>query len=184
MTKRADRVLAVIALLAIFMLLAAFFSSDRFFEWAFERHQNTASWAVRPLLLLPLCYSAWHRSMAGVMLSVLAILSSMFWFPTPDEVRPDVEKFLAMERAVLRNGWTSSSMAGLAAILLYATALIAAFWRRSWRLGLAVALLGAAGKIGWSVAASPGAGSAVVPFALVGVTALVAGLLLWRRLLN
>lgn len=184
MTKRTDRVLTVIALLAIIVLLVKFFSSDRFFEWAFERHQNTASWAVRPLLLLPLCYSAWHRSMAGITLSVLAILSSMFWFPPPAQVRPDVEEFLAMERAVLRNGWTMSSITGLASILLYAIALVTAFWRRSWRLGLAVAILGAAGKIGWSMIASPDAGNAVLPFALAGAAVLVAALVLWRQLFN
>ncbi|WP_147179993.1 MULTISPECIES: hypothetical protein [Alphaproteobacteria] len=179
--KSLDRTVALAACCVIVVLLVMFFGNDAFFEWAFRRHQNTLSWVVRPLLLLPLCYCAWRRSLGGVMFCVLAILSSMFWFPAPSAPRAEVQQFLAMEQSVLSGGWTPAIIASLAAIVLYGVALVLAFWRRSWRLGLAVAILGAGAKIFWSVAASPGAGHVVIPFALSGVVVLLITLLLFRR---
>ncbi|MBU2328319.1 MAG: hypothetical protein KJ755_13345 [Alphaproteobacteria bacterium] len=180
-SSKTDRILAFVGLGLTVALILLFFRSDAFFDWAFDRHQNTASWLVRPLLLLPLCYSAWRRTAAGVSFSLLAILSSMFWFPAPPEARPDVAAFLEMERAVLRGGWTTSNILGLIAILSYGVAIVTAFWLRSWRVGFAVALAGAAIKIAWSLAASPDAGQAVVPYGVGGALVLALAIFLLRR---
>nr|WP_272213074.1 hypothetical protein [Marinicella sp. W31]MDC2879017.1 hypothetical protein [Marinicella sp. W31] len=153
----------------IVALLTVFFTSPSFFHWAFERHQNTASWLARPLLVLPYCYFAWRRSLAGIMLSTLAILSSMFWFPAPAVPRQDVMGFLTMERQVLSRGWTIGNVAGALAVISYGWALGAAFWYRSWKLGLGVAAAGALLKSLWSILFSPEAGQTVLPFAFAGL---------------
>lgn len=181
MSQRADRLLAIVFAVFIVVLLAVFFTSETFFDWAFERHRNTASWVARPLLVLPFCYFAWRRSLAGVMASVLAILSSMFWFPPPTEPNAEVTEFLAMERSLLSQGWTAQTVFGALAVIAYCVALAAAFWKRSWVLGLAVAAAGALLKMLWSVLFSPEAGHAVFPFALGGLAVLVVIVLAIRR---
>lgn len=175
--SRTDRILAPLLAIAICALLYTFFTRPAFFDWAFERHANTLSWIARPLLVLPLCYAAWKRSLAGILASVLAILTSMFWFPAPDVPRDDVLRFLAMERELLSQGWTAQTGFGTAAILLYLTGMVTAFWRRSWRLGLVIAVAGAITKSAWSVIFSPEAGQAVIPFAAGGAIVLVTAVL-------
>lgn len=181
LSKSADRYLAIAATVASLLLLTAFFTSDAFFEWAFNRHRNTASWVARPLLLLPMCYCAWKRSFGGIGVCIFALLSSMFWFPAPVEPREDVTAFLAMERALLGAGWTWSNLSGLIAVMVYAAALLTAFWHRSWKLGLGVAIIGAVGKIAWSLVFSPQAGSAVIPYAVGGALILAAVVFLSRK---
>lgn len=181
MTRKMDLAGAVLFAGAILCLLVVFFSNEAFFAWAFERHQNTASWVARPLLVIPFCFFAWKRSLAGIMASVLAILSSMFWFPVPAEPGPDVLRFLAMERELLSSGWSPENIWGAVAVVLYCAALAAAFWKHSWKLGLIVAAAGAVLKSVWSIVFSPEAGGAVLPFAFGGLLFLVAAVLLVRR---
>ena len=50
-------------------------------EWAWARHHNVLSWYVRPLFLLPLAWSAHRRSPAGVAVTLVALATSMAWFP-------------------------------------------------------------------------------------------------------
>ncbi|MBD8891072.1 hypothetical protein [Roseibium litorale] len=181
MTRKMDLAGAMFFTGAILCLLVVFFSNAAFFAWAFERHQNTASWVARPLLVIPFCFFAWKRSLAGIMASVLAILSSMFWFPVPAEPRPDVLRFLAMERELLSSGWSLENIWGAVAVVLYCAALAAAFWKHSWKLGLIAAAAGAALKSVWSVAFSPEAGAAVFPFAFGGLLLLVLLVFALRR---
>ena len=135
-----------VLLAAIVAFLIAFFTQEAFFEWAFERHQNTWSWVARPLLILPYAYFAWRRSLNGVLLTILAILTSMFWFPAPETVDPQVAGFLAMEKERLLAGFDQQNLIAIALILIYGWALAAAFWMRSVLLGAAVAVSGALGK--------------------------------------
>jgi predicted outer membrane lipoprotein len=177
MSARADRLLALAVAALIAALLTAFFTDRAFFDWAFERHQNTASWIARPVLLLPFCYFAWRRSLAGIMVSVVAILTSMFWFPAPETPRADIVDFLATERRLLSEGWTGETLFAACAAIVYGAALAAAFWKRSWKLGLVVAAAGAVLKILWSEFLSPDTGQSVVPFALGGLAVLVVAVL-------
>lgn len=179
-----DRTLSAALALAIVALLWVFFTNPAFFDWAFTRHQNIASWLVRPLLVLPLAYAAWRRSLASILATVLALLSSMFWFPAPATPDPRVAAFLEMERAVLQAGWTPANIAALGLVIGWCALLCTAFWRRSWRLGLATAAAGAGLKAAWSLVFSPEAGGAVLPFALGGVVALALALWLARRVLR
>lgn len=180
MTK-ADLALSAVLAAAIAGLLAAFFTQPAFFDWAFARHSNVASWVVRPLLVLPLVWAAWRRTLAGILASVLAMLTSMFWFPAPVHPRADVLDFLAMERALLSAGWTPANIVGLLSVVGWVALLSAAFWKRSWKLGLATALAGAALKALWSVIFSPEAGAAVIPFAVGGAAVLAVTVWVWRR---
>jgi hypothetical protein len=165
---------------AIVVLVTFFLADPDFRGWAFARHQNTASWIARPLLLLPLCASAWLRSPSGLLATILALLSSMFWFPVPETPRDDVIRFLTMERAFLSQGWTLDALVGATAVVAYGVALVAAFWKRSWRLGLIVAGVGAVLKVLWSFLHSPDAGGVILPFAGLGLVALVLAVWVWR----
>src|SRR5918998_1875052 len=109
MPKRTDVILSVATLaLAIVAagVIVATASTDEFAAWAWARHHNELSWYVRPLFLLPFCYFAYRRSLWGIVLTVVALATSMFWFPAPERVDPGAAEFLAMEREYLTEDWT------------------------------------------------------------------------------
>ena len=70
-----------------------------FLAWAWDRHHNILSWYIRPLFLLPYVYFAYKRSLAGISLTLVALATSMFWFPKPEQPDPRVLEFLAREKA-------------------------------------------------------------------------------------
>jgi hypothetical protein len=93
---------------------------------------------------------AYWKNTWGVVLTIVAAASSMFWFPAPEAADPRAAAFLAMERAYVDGAWTSSKIALIALIPIWFVALAYAFWRRSWLAGLAVINLGVALKVVWS----------------------------------
>jgi hypothetical protein len=81
-----------------------------FLSWAWERHHNVLSWYIRPLFILPLAYFSYKRSISGIVLTLVALATSMFWFPAPERVDPRVEVFLAFEREWLTGEWTTEKI--------------------------------------------------------------------------
>ncbi len=57
---------------------------------AWERHHNVLSWYVRPLFILPLAHFSYRRSLSGIALTLVALWTSVFWFPAPARVDPRV----------------------------------------------------------------------------------------------
>lgn len=155
-----------------------------FAEWAWTRHHNPLSWYIRPLLLIPYCYFAWRRSLTGMILSVVALLTSMFWFPAPAVPDPQATAFLEAERRYLTEPWTAAKAAFAAAVPLFFLVTGLAFWRRSVLTGLAAINVASLMKIGWSFQYGGITGWTVVAPALTGLLAInVAGLVMtrWKR---
>jgi hypothetical protein len=71
---------------------------DAFLSWAWARHHIILSWYTRPLFLLPFCYYAYRRSINGIVLTLLALASRMFWYPEPEHADPEALEFLAAEQ--------------------------------------------------------------------------------------
>lgn len=158
---------------------------DAFLDWAWARHHNPLSWYIRPLFVLPFCYFAWRRSLWGVLLTVVAVLSSMFWFPAPAEVDPKVAEFLAMERQYASSDWGWAKITMTALVPIWFFALAWAFWRRSWLAGFAVINVGMLLKVTWSFYFGGSSAASIIPAALGGAV-VVNGLLIyayrkWRR---
>ncbi len=109
-----------------------------FLEWAWARHHNVLSWYVRPLFLIPFCYFAYRRSGPGMATTVVALMTSMFWFPAPSNPSPAVIAALEAERAYLLGEWTWGKILLAMIVPLTFIALGAAFWQRSLLLGLVV----------------------------------------------
>ena len=106
--KRTDVALAVgmlATVLLAWVALAATGSLDGFLSWAWERHHNVLSWYIRPLFILPLIYFSYRLSLSGIVLTLVALMSSIFWFPAPEQADPMVEEFLAFEREWLTGEW-------------------------------------------------------------------------------
>ena len=153
-----------------------------FLDWAWERHHNLLSWYIRPLFILPYCWFAWRRSLTGVLLTIVALLTSMFWFPKPEVVDSRAEAFLAMELEYLTGAWGFWKVAMSLSVPLFFVALAWAFWRRSWVLGLVVVNLVALGKVVWSFAYGDADAWSLLPPALIGLA--VCNVVLvwaWRR---
>ncbi|RPE71023.1 hypothetical protein EDD53_0136 [Pacificibacter maritimus] len=177
---RLDLRLAAFIAASSICLIWVFFTNNAFFDWAFTRHQNTYSWLMRPILIVPVCWAAWHQSLSGIMLGIFLMLSSMFWFPAPQIPNPEVALFLQSERAILQAGWTLQNISGGLAVLAYGVFILRAFWLRSWRLGSMGLVIGAIAKGMWSIVFSPDAGFAALPY--VAVTLLgVAVFAVWRH---
>lgn len=168
LSKKQDIALALIFCFGILVFLFAM-TIPSFFKWAFERHHNQWSWYIRPLFLIPFCYFAYIRSWAGVSFSLLAMLTSMFWFPAPQVAQPQVEAFLNYEKSYLTEGWTWSKalFALLVPFTLFLLAL--AFWKRNIYLGLGVMALIAFGKVLWSITSAGEAGKSIIAPAVFGL---------------
>ncbi|ASV31974.1 hypothetical protein [Maribacter cobaltidurans] len=140
-----------------------------FFDWVFERHHNQWSWYVRPLFLLPFCYFAYKKSFTGMMISIFALFTSMFWFPKPEIVSENVMGFLAFEKDYLYGDWNLSKLLLTLTIPLSFLALGLAFWKRSLLIGIGVVVLMATGKIVWSIQNAGESGKSILIPAIVGL---------------
>jgi hypothetical protein len=171
--KRTDVILSAgtlaMALIAV-GIVAATGTIDEFAGWAWSRHHNELSWYIRPLFLLPFCYFAYKRSLFGIVLTVLALATSMFWFPAPERVDPQAAEFLAVEREYLTGDWRLWKVVlALIAPISFA-ALAVAFWKRSLVWGLAVINAMVLVKIAWSFYfGDQSGGLTLLPSALLGL---------------
>ena len=160
--KRTDVILSV-ATLALTIVAAgvivATTSTDEFVAWAWARHHNVLSWYIRPLFFLPFCYFAYRRSLFGIVLTLLALATSMFWFPAPEHTGPAVNEMLASEREYLTAHWTLWKVLIALVVPLTFAALGLAFWKRSLLWGLAVVNAAILFKIGWTFLLATEAGA-------------------------
>ena len=171
--KRTDVFLSAgtlgIALVAV-VVVAATGNTGEFVAWAWERHHNVLSWYVRPLFLLPFCYFAYRGSLLGMTLTLIALATSIFWFPAPAELSTAVNEMLGAETEYLTSNWTLWKV--LIALLVPATfaALGLAFWKRSLVYGLAVINAAILFKIAWTFLFGTEAGAmSHLPAAVVGI---------------
>jgi hypothetical protein len=140
---------------------------DELFEWVWARHHNELSWYVRPLFIVPFCWFAHRRRPWGLVLTVLLLPTSLFWFPAPDQPSPRAEAYLDWERQFFLEGSPVAQVVLAALVVGFFWALATAFWRRSWVWGLVVLNAGTLLKIAWSVTFGGAAGWAAVPPSLV-----------------
>jgi hypothetical protein len=99
MTRRTDVILSVGTLALVLLAVGAMAATgtlDEFGAWAWERHHNVLSWYIRPLFFLPFCYFAYKRSLFGMVLTLVALATSMFWFPAPEQPGAGALEYLAM----------------------------------------------------------------------------------------
>lgn len=154
--RRTDVLVAVgvsisVSLVAVVLAVAGLL--DGFLLWAWERHHNVLSWYVRPLFILPLAYFSYRRSLSGIAFTLVALATSMFWFPAPEDVDPKIAEFLAFEKAWLTGAWTSEKVVSTLAVPAVLAMLCLAFWKRSLVWGLISKrhrrLEGRLGRRGW-----------------------------------
>jgi hypothetical protein len=173
MPKRTDVILSVATLaLAIVAagVIVATTSTDEFVAWAWARHHNVLSWYIRPVFFLPFCYFAYRRSLWGIVLTLIALATSMFWFPVPEHPSPAVNEMLASEREYLTADWTLWKVSIALLVPLTFAALGLAFWKRSLAWGLAVVNAAILFKIGWTFLFSTQAGAmSHLPAAVLGL---------------
>ena len=171
--KRTDVILSVGTLaLVLFaaVAVAVLGSINEFTAWAWERHHNVLSWYIRPLFLLPFCYFAYRRSWFGIVLTLVALATSMFWFPAPETTSPAVREMLAAEEEYLTTDWTLWKVLIALLVPVSFAALGLAFCKRSLVWGLAVINGAILFKIGWTFVFSSEAGAmSHLPAAVLGL---------------
>ena len=155
-----------------------------FLSWVWARHHNELSWYVRPLFLLPFCYFAYRRSVWGIVVTLLAFPTSLFWFPAPENPNPRVDGYLAWERQFLIEGSVVARVALVLLVVVFFFALATAFWKRNWLWGLAVLNAGTLLKVIWSVGFGGAAGWASLAPSLFTLAVTDAAILLAARWLK
>jgi hypothetical protein len=140
-----------------------------FGDWAYDRHANVLSWYIRPVFLLPLAWFAHRRSGWGIAGTLVALASSIFWFPAPARPDPRVLDFLDFERDWLTGTWDAQKVVLTLLVPLSLVTYCLAFWRRSVLWGLVILNLMAGGKLLWGVVAGDGTGWAMTAPALAGL---------------
>lgn len=144
-----------------------------FLNWAWDRHHNPLSWYIRPLFVLPFCYFAYKKSVWGVVLTIVAVATSMFWFPAPAVIEDSrAATFLAMEREYITGTWTLAKIAMTALVPIWFVALAWAFWRRSWLAGFFVINVGALLKVIWSFYFAGASAWSIIPAVSLGALAI------------
>jgi len=119
-----------------------------------------------------LVYPPW-----GMALTVVAVASSMFWFPAPATPDPRAAAFLAVERQYIDGPWTLGRIVLTALVPIWFVALAWAVRRRSW-LGVATVIgSGTLLKVAWSFRAAGSSAWVIVPPVVLG-TVVCAGVLL------
>jgi hypothetical protein len=171
--RRTDVILSVgtlaLVLLAV-AVMAATGTLDEFGAWAWERHHNVLSWYIRPLFLLPFCYFAYRRSLFGITITLVALATSMFWFPAPEQSSSGALEFLAMEREYLTGEWTVARLLLALIVPLSFAVLALAFWKRSIVYGLVLINAMVLIKVVWSFYFGGGSGGlTLLPSAIVGL---------------
>ena len=171
--KRTDVTLAAgtsAVVLIVVGVIAATGSTDEFVAWAWARHHNVLSWYVRPLFILPFCFFAYRRNLLGIVLTLIALTTSMFWFPAPEHTSPAVNEMLKAEEMYLTGNWTLWKVLIALLVPLTFAALGLAFWRRSLLWGLAVVNAAILFKIAWTFLFSTEAGAlSHLPAAVIGL---------------
>jgi hypothetical protein len=153
-----------------------------FLNWAWARHHNPLSWYIRPLFILPFCYFAYKKSFRGMLLTVVAVTSSMFWFTPPAAPDPTAATFLEVERQWITGPLTPGRLVLTALIPIWFIALAAAFRRRLWVAAALVIASGTALKVAWSFYVGGTSAWIIVPPVALG-NAVCAGVLTyayWR----
>ena len=183
--KRTDVILSAGTLALVLLaaaIIAATGNTNEFAAWAWARHHNELSWYIRGLFLLPFCYFAYKRSLWGIVLTVLALATSMFWFPAPQRVDPKAVAFLAVEREYLTSDWTFTKILLALLVPVSFAALAVAFWRRSLVWGLAVINAMVLVKLVWSFYfGDTSGGLTLLPSALAGLAVCDAVILYFLR---
>jgi hypothetical protein len=185
--KRTDVVLAAVTLATVPLAgvaLAATGTLEGCLSWAWERHHNVLSWYVRPLFILPLAYSSYRRSLFGIVHTLVALATSMFWFPAPGRVDPKVGEFLAFEWEWLTGEWTAEKLVSALAVPLILGVLCLAFWKRSLLWGLAIVNAIAVTKMAWGIVDGAGSGWVMLAPALAGLVVCNAAVLYAARRLR
>lgn len=164
-----DKIIGGIFFTLTILFILVSMTNESFFEWVFERHHNQLSWYLRPLFLLPFCYFAFKKSYAGMMISMFALFTSMFWFPKPEIVSDSVIEFLEFEKKYLYEEWGLKKTLLTLTIPISFIALGLAFWKRSLILGIIVIVLIAYGKMAWSVQNAGESGKSILMPAIIGL---------------
>ena len=176
---------AIAALLLLLVVIAvaavARLGLGEVLDWAWRRHHNPLSWYIRPLFLIPFAYFAYRRTWLGMTVTLLALATSIAWFPAPDRVDPSVTDFLAAEKEWILGEWTVAKLAMTALAPLSLVLLGAAFWRRAWWLGVVVMALTAATKVFWSFAVGDDSARAIVVPATLGLGLCLAAVMIGVR---
>jgi hypothetical protein len=171
--RRTDVILSVGTLALVLLAVAAMAAMgnlDEFGAWTWERHHNVLSWYIRPLFFLPFCYFAYKRSLWGIVLTLLALATSMSWFPAPETTSPAVTEMLAAEEEYLTADWTLWKVLVALLVPVSFAALGLAFWKRSLVWGLAVINAAILSKIGWTFVFGTEAGAlSHLPAAALGL---------------
>ena len=173
LVKRTDAILSVGMLVLVLLalaLLVATGSTGEFVAWAWERHHNVLSWYIRPLFFLPFCYFAYKRSLSGMILTLVALATSMFWFPAPERSDPMTLEFLAVEREYLTGDWTMAKVLMALLVPISFAALGFVFWKRSIVYGLVLLNAVVLVKLAWSFYfGEESGGLTLLPSALAGL---------------
>ncbi len=167
--RKLDIAIGILFLSLTIIFIVVAMTYQPFFDWIFERHHNQLSWYIRPLFLLPFCYFAYKKSFAGMMVTLFALFTSMFWFPKPEVVSENVTTFLAFEKDYLHSEWNFMKLLLTFTIPLSFFLLGLAFWKRSLIMGIGVVVLMATGKIVWSIYNTGNAGKSILLPAVIGL---------------
>ncbi len=172
-----NRLIALISLVLTIAFIVVSMTNKTFFDWVFERHHNQWSWYIRPIFIIPFCYFAYRKNLAGISATVFGLFTSMAWFNKPNIVNESVIQFLQFEKDWLYGEWTTQKVILILTVPISFALLGLAFWKRSLYWGIIIVVLVAIGKIVWSIQNAGESGKSIILPALIGL--IICCVLIW-----
>lgn len=182
--KKNDKTIATLFFIFTLGFLVLFLTNKEFSDWTYSRHQNILSWYIRPLFIIPICWFAYKKSLAGISITIFALFTSMFWFNTPAIISPGVEEFLAFEKAYTFGAWDFQKIFLSLSVPLFFYLLTLAFWYRKLKYGIYVILGAAVLKVIWSVAFAGDSGASIIKPAISGLVICIGAVYMFVRKKN
>jgi len=74
--RKHDLLIALVFAILTVLFFIVSITNKSFFNWMFCRHQNQLSWYIRPVFLIPFCFFAYKRILAGISLTIFCLFTS------------------------------------------------------------------------------------------------------------
>ena len=120
-------------------------------EKLLQRHKNPFSWITRLVFFVTLCLGVWLHSLWIIILSVVCLATSWFWFPTPKVATKWSEQLVEAELEFLRKSFRGCKAMGVTFVTSLGIIALLVFWYHNLLLGLLLIEIILLFKLTWSL---------------------------------
>jgi len=120
-------------------------------EKLLERHKNPLSWITQLIFLITLCLGVWLHNFLLIVLSIICLATSWFWFPKPKTAFKWSEQLIEAEIEFLQQSLHGCKAMAMTFITILIVMILATFWFHKLLIGLLLVEISLLFQLCWSV---------------------------------